>query len=140
MSSRFQNACHAVARTCTQHEKRIIAISSMVAIAVVSFGLGMLTQNATATAPLVVKYDGVCTVEGARAVAQPSSSEKGATQKRVATPKNDMSSCKYVGSKKSTKYYPPTCSFAKRIAPANLRCFTSDEDAQRKGYVRAAGC
>jgi hypothetical protein len=41
---------------------------------------------------------------------------------------------KYVGSKNGTKYYLPNCSTVKRIKPANLLWFRSEEDAQLQGY------
>ena len=46
--------------------------------------------------------------------------------------------CAFVGSKNSNKYHLPSCAFAKRIKPENLVCFTSKEEAEKRGYV--AGC
>ncbi len=48
--------------------------------------------------------------------------------------------CVYVGSVKGKKYYPPSCSYAKKISKENLRCFTSDEDAIKKGYEKSTSC
>ncbi|MBI4127516.1 MAG: hypothetical protein HY459_00445 [Parcubacteria group bacterium] len=42
---------------------------------------------------------------------------------------------KYVGSRNSNKYYPPTCSYAKRISPENQLWFESEEEAKAAGYV-----
>lgn len=38
--------------------------------------------------------------------------------------------CLYVGSKNSKTYHDPTCKYAKRIKPENLRCYTSEEEVQ----------
>lgn len=46
--------------------------------------------------------------------------------------------CPLVGSKNSDKYHIPSCSYAKRILPANRVCFSSEEEARKKGYT--AGC
>jgi len=48
--------------------------------------------------------------------------------------------CIYVGSMKGRKYYPPSCSYAKKISKENLRCFTSDKDATDKGYTKSTSC
>lgn len=48
--------------------------------------------------------------------------------------------CKFVGSTKGTKYYPPTCSYAKKIRKENLRCFTSERQAEDEGYTRSTSC
>lgn len=42
--------------------------------------------------------------------------------------------CAYVGSKNSDKYHLPKCSWAKRIKPENIVCFSSASDAEAKGY------
>ncbi len=52
----------------------------------------------------------------------------------------DSRTCAFVGSKNSTKYYPPTCRFARRIKPENLRCFVTEQSARDAGYVPATGC
>jgi DNA/RNA endonuclease YhcR with UshA esterase domain len=52
----------------------------------------------------------------------------------------NLANCVYVGSKKGTKYYPPSCDYAKKIKPENLRCFPSDEDAKIKGYEKTTSC
>ena len=48
--------------------------------------------------------------------------------------------CLYVGSKNGTKYYPPSCEYAKKIKSENLRCFSSDEEAKSKGYTKTSSC
>ena len=43
----------------------------------------------------------------------------------------------YVGSINSDKYYSCDCHYAKQIKPENIICFTSDDDALSKGYVKS---
>jgi len=50
----------------------------------------------------------------------------------------EVQNCNFVGSVNSDKYHSPTCHWAKRIKPQNIRCFQSVEEAKRAGYVE--GC
>ncbi len=45
-----------------------------------------------------------------------------------------------VASKGGTKYYPPQCAGAERIADANKVWFVSASAAQKAGYTLAANC
>ncbi len=65
--------------------------------------------------------------------------EKGESAQNATTPLTARD-CMFVGSAKGTKYYPPTCAYAKNIARENLRCFTSAEQAQQEGYTRSKSC
>ena len=47
---------------------------------------------------------------------------------------------KYVGTKKSNKYHLPSCKWAKKIKPGNLRTFKSAKEAQAAGYVPCKVC
>ena len=46
----------------------------------------------------------------------------------------------FVASKNGTKYYLTTCSGANKISQANKIYFTSEAEAQAKGYSRASNC
>lgn len=50
------------------------------------------------------------------------------------TDRDVVANCAYVGSKNSDKYHLPKCSWAKRIKPENIVCFSSASDAEAKGY------
>ncbi len=135
---RFTKTIKRARGVCQQHESRIVIIIAACSIAVVSFAMGMMTQSAQTTAPLIVG----CRADDTQLDTPVPADENVAAAKGVDRSVGPVASasCMYVGSKKSTKYYPPTCSFAKHIAPENLRCFTSDDDARAKGYVRSTGC
>lgn len=47
---------------------------------------------------------------------------------------------KFVGSKKSDKYHYPSCVWAKKIKPENLRTFRTAREAQAAGYVPCKVC
>lgn len=46
----------------------------------------------------------------------------------------------FVGSKNSNKYHLPSCRWVKRIKPENQVWFSSEEEAQSKGYKPCATC
>ncbi|MEO0248917.1 MAG: Ada metal-binding domain-containing protein [candidate division WOR-3 bacterium] len=47
---------------------------------------------------------------------------------------------KYVGSKKSDKYHHPSCTWAKKIKPENLKIFKTAKEALDAGYVPCKVC
>ncbi|MFW5884711.1 MAG: hypothetical protein ACOCUF_00550 [Patescibacteria group bacterium] len=47
--------------------------------------------------------------------------------------------CPLVGSENSDKYHSSDCTWAEKIKPENRVCFSSEEEAEEKGY-KAAGC
>ena len=53
----------------------------------------------------------------------------------IATIVDSKTNCAFVGSKNSNKYHLPSCTAAKRIKPENRICFTSKEEAEKRGYV-----
>jgi methylphosphotriester-DNA--protein-cysteine methyltransferase len=68
---------------------------------------------------------------------------KVATVAGSAQVKNALSgqtNCAFVGSKNSNKFYPPTCSYAKRIKPENVVCFATSQEALAQGRTASTGC
>ena len=43
----------------------------------------------------------------------------------------------YVGSINSDKYYECSCRWAKNIKPENIVCFSSEQEAEDKAYVKS---
>ncbi len=111
--------------------KTLISRTVQAAVFAAVFGagavLGTMTRATYADAPLVVSY-------------APDAPQCGSDLPAADMTQSARKDCAFVGSKNSTKYYPPTCRFAARIAPENLRCFRSVREAQQAGYVRARGC
>lgn len=42
----------------------------------------------------------------------------------------------YIGSKNSNKYYECGCRYASNIKPENIICFSSEDDAEARGYIK----
>jgi hypothetical protein len=95
----------------------------VVALAVVSFGLGRLSVDEQKTVPVAL-----C------AQAVPSTAVSDQT-----TPVPALIST-YVASKNSTVYHFPWCSGAKRISDSNRITFKTKEEAEQAGYRPAANC
>ena len=113
----------------TQHERQIVYGGGLIIVSVLCFVFGVLQGRGLSAKPITVM----------RPLSEP------IILPCVAEDDEDsyeltIGDCKYVGSVKGTKYYPPSCSYAKNIAKENLRCFTSDDDAIKKGYQRSTSC
>ncbi len=53
---------------------------------------------------------------------------------------SDNKTCAYVASKNSNKYHLSTCQWAQKIKPENKICFSSADEAQKRGYQPAKCC
>ncbi len=118
---------------CRKREEKLLVIVGVLTSAAAGFVLGFVLGNKPEP-PTVVKV-----AETVKVVVE---KEKSANVAEAKASDIELAkeTCRYVGSKKSDKYYPPNCPFARRISPENLRCFVSDEDAQSKGYRRSSSC
>lgn len=57
------------------------------------------------------------------------------TESTTTTTKEETAEdCRFVASINSDKYHYPNCSYAERIKPENMICFTDEKDAQEQGY------
>ena len=125
------------------HESKIITIIGFVLIAVVAFEGGYLQGKSHQESPLIVKDASQCPKIELSAA---SPSVLGENTTTVQNPENstnlstEKKDCAYVGSKNSNKYHLPTCRWAKNIKPENLVCFSSAENALKKGYQPDKNC
>ena len=107
------------------YEKQILLLIGFIVVAALSFVFGTLKGAELTQSPIVVNKP----VGEAIVIRELCADD-------IITVKD----CIYVGSIKGAKYYPPSCSYAKKISKENLRCFTSDEDAIDKGYTKSTSC
>lgn len=119
-----------------KYNREIIFSIGMVIVGVLSFEGGMVHGLALQSKPLVIEK-----VLSNGGVIEDVSSQNDSKANNVLSENQDKVSiadnakkCMFVGSKNSDKYHIPTCSFAKRIKPENIVCFSSEEDAKSKGY------
>jgi hypothetical protein len=118
--------------------KSVATFFAVLVIGLLGLEIGFTKGQALQSKPLTIK---VPQSPPAKSPFTPSSETKeGSVLQR--SPSNNAQSipetCVFVGSKNSTKYHAPNCSFAKRIKAENRVCFASEDDAKAKGYI--AGC
>lgn len=126
-----------------KHETRIVLFVGFCLISAISFEFGVLQGQKWQQKPLIIEKGsdvgqgqenqnkGISEVQGASKTA-PISSQ---ASKTTLAPNN--SNCAFVGSKSSTKFYLPTCSYAKRVKPENLICFKSANEALGQGRTES---
>ncbi len=115
-----------------KNEKKIVLGMGIVLIIVISFTFGIMKGKGITQDPLIISIAEVPPVV--------INSNDSVSIEEKAEIGEGLTTCVYVGSKNGSKYYPPTCSYAKKINPENLRCFSSDEDAIEKGYSKTTSC
>ncbi len=109
--------------------KSLTMVLLIVATGAVAFILGAVSSNTWQQAPIVVE-------RGEVSIVQSNTNNDNSNNKL----KESAKKCALVGSRNGTKYYPPTCSHARRISPKNLRCFATEDDAKNAGYTRSTSC
>lgn len=142
MHEMIKNALDRLKNVWKAHGREGILFLGVFLVGVVSFEIGLVEGQSLVSKPLVVEVPAsplitpvsntTATPIGTGKIMDDGSIARGQIVAGV------QQSCTFVGSKNSNKYHLPTCSFAKRIKPANRVCFASEEDAKSKGYI--AGC
>jgi len=128
-----------------QYETKIILVAGFILVALVSFEAGLIQGKKSPANPLIVEKTTSSTQIQAKTgdfpelVSDTTGENKPATGQNLASPETPKN-CAYVGSKNSNKYHLPTCTYAKKIKPENLVCFSSAEDAQAKNYQPDKSC
>lgn len=121
-----------------KYESKIITILGLILIAVISFQGGFLQGKSQQNSPVIIENAEKCPFfntsnnSSSRVLGEGSETEKDS--------KENQKTCAFVGSKNSNKYHPPTCHHAKRIKEENKICFSSEQDAESKGYTPSSSC
>lgn len=128
-----------------KYEYKIILIIGFLLVALISFEFGYMQAKTVNSSPIIIEespvrpeispegqVDGIMELDRATTKKEPAE-----VNSQVAKTPLD---CAFVGSKNSNKYYPPTCSYAKRIKPENLVCFKTAAEAVAQGRIVSTGC
>lgn len=110
----------------------VLLVSTMVLLAMTSFGLGRLSERSTPLDPVTLYLPG-----GDPAAAALVSASPGQVGQSVATASAGSA---YVASRNSDVYHAPECSGAQRIKEENKIWFTTQEEARAAGLRPAANC
>lgn len=121
--------------------ERIRLFFGVFLVGALCFEAGMLQGKMTKKDPLILTIptivenavSGVETVPAGTSVTSQSRLITG--MEPVVAVEQKTGQCVFVGSKNSNKYHLATCAVAKRIKPENKLCFSSKEEAEKRGYV-----
>lgn len=125
------------------HEQKIVLIIAFCLISAISYEFGLLQGQKWQQKPLIIEKPANISEEQkssnltnseASGTTQTATSQVAGSNTGITT---NMASCAYVGSKNSNKFYPPSCSYAKRIKPENVVCFKSAEEAIGQGRIES---
>lgn len=124
-----------------ENETKIVLLIGLVLVALIAFQGGYLKGKAQKDSPLVIEKAADCPNSLDN---QPDQAKTEASVNNPPATNNSGTSenknCAYVGSKNSNKYHLPACRYAKTIKPENLVCFSSAEDAVKRGYQPDTNC
>lgn len=123
------------------HRRNFLVLAGILVVGALSFESGLLRGKTSQSEPLVISIPAVAETVAETGAASTLASPQfsGVEQVVSVTDQRKLTaSCPLVGSKNSNKYHLVTCAVAKRIKPENKVCFSSKEDAEKRGYV--AGC
>ena len=133
-----------------KHEQKIVLVVAFCLISAISYEFGALQGQKWQQKPLIIEKPANISEEQKSSNlgnSEPSGTVLGATSQttvsntgsavNVANLPAGKAGCAFVGSKNSNKFYPPTCSYAKRIKPENIVCFKSAEEAIGQGRMES---
>ncbi|OGI37731.1 MAG: hypothetical protein A2612_03145 [Candidatus Moranbacteria bacterium RIFOXYD1_FULL_44_12] len=127
-----------------KYGEKIILAFGIILIALVSFEAGYLKGQKNNEEPIEIKQPACApcpkTAEKANANSASSNSQQNYQDKTGNQPNAENQKCSFVASKNSNKYHLATCQWAERIKPENKICFSSEEEAESRGYQGAKCC
>lgn len=123
-----------------RNSRMLVVGTSFVLTVVFSFELGYFQALSRSEAPLLIEKP--VTEVHVTADSAVSETENRVNSEKIVEVQKEKTGvnagCVFVGSKNSNKYHLPSCQWAKRIKPENRVCFSTKEEAEKRGYV--AGC
>lgn len=119
------------------YEQKIVIAVIFCLISAISYEFGLLKGQKLQQKPLVIEKPANIPCEGQTATQSDSRASGDQLATADASPKVSQAKCAFVGSKNSTKFYAPSCSWAKRIKPENLACYQSEQEALSKGKTKS---
>lgn len=133
-----------------KYEQKIVLAIGIILITAISFEAGYLHGQKDKQEPIVVNR-AACLPAGETGAPCPKNENtdnntSSANTSQNNTTKNqdqintDNQKCAFVASKNSNKYHLPTCQFAQKIKPENKVCFSSADEAIKRGYQGAKCC
>jgi len=126
-----------------KHGDKIVLVIGIILIGATSFEAGFLRGQKNQKEPIIINQPAGASCRNtennnnASNTVNPTQNSQTKTENQVAT---ENQKCAFVASKNSNKYHLPTCQWASKIKPENKICFSSAEEAQKRGYQPAKCC
>ncbi|MDP1845243.1 MAG: hypothetical protein Q8L09_00670 [Candidatus Moranbacteria bacterium] len=136
-----QSRFHKTRNIWLKYEEKIILAIGIILIAGISFEAGFLQGEKNKKEPVVINKTADSTECAANETANTASANQPTEQSPAQnTTVTETKNCPYVASKNSNKYHLASCQFATKIKPENKVCFSSAEEAQKRGFQGAKCC
>lgn len=119
-----------------KYEKDLFVATTIIAVALIGFGLGRLSAIRENKSPVQIEYLDYMTAAAGES-AGPAGEQNFESRNNFEEIKKGGS---FVASKNSDKYHYPWCPGALRVKEENKIWFSSREEAENRGYAPAANC
>jgi len=144
-SERIKKVKSKIRKFWARYEIKMVMAAGLVLISIISFEAGALKGQNWRQEPLIIEKIAESSMLKTADLQNNTAKSSGSASENLNTSVAGASDvakkdCAFVGSKNSNKYHSPDCSYAKRIKPENIVCFSNGEDAKNKGYVPAGCC
>jgi hypothetical protein len=127
----------------SKNEVKIVIFFGLILVATISFEFGLIQGKKGQSSPLIIEQVAQAQTQDSQSCSIPAPGAQNLTsetKKTLPAISTQVKNCAFVGSKNSNKFYPPTCSYAKRIKPENIVCFATAQEAIAQGRTASTGC
>jgi len=133
---------HKIKEWLISHQKNLLLLIGVLLVGGLAFESGFLRGKLSQSAePMVISIPAAAELPSTTEAVQAGTGSPITGVESIVSKSGEKQSganCPLVGSRNSNLYHLTTCAVAKRIKPENKVCFTSKEDAEKRGYI--AGC
>lgn len=120
---------------------KIVLFIGIILISAIAYEAGILRGQKNEKTPVVVNQPACTPCPESKSSDNTNANPDQNNQKKTESPENtENQTCAFVASKNSNKYHLPICQFAQKIKAENKVCFSSVEEAQKRGYQPAKCC
>lgn len=132
----MENIWHKIKEFCLKNEHKMVLVAAFCLISAVSYEFGTLQGQKWQQKPLLIEKP--INIPAGQLSAQNEASQAPESVSNTVLPlKAGPTSCAYVGSKSSNKFYLPSCQWAKSIKPENIVCFQNAQQAISQGRTES---
>lgn len=125
-----------------KYEFKIVLCVGLILISIISFSGGYLKGKSAESSPLIIEKVSAENENTSQVASGAGNNQnvQNVQSNTVNSAQNDKKECAFVASKNSKIFHISTCTWAKRIKPENLICFSSMEEAIASGRQPDKAC